>query len=1829
LDRFGNIGIGIGTAASTPKRPSVLARAFSRGGTSRAAHARLPDHSPSNPPLTVIHRSQPEPETLPPPPAFELDWRAVAAVLEAGAPGVDAAAVTTALVGLSETAAEGADGSSAPTAADERPLVFAHLSYDELRKAASAAPEGTPLRDADDAVVAAAEAHAEAEDPDKGEFCVTPALIAGLFRAFAETDEAAYREAVTARRTIAHDAAKAAHAAAAAAAEEAAAAAAAARETFEAQAREHAAAMAAWNQDDDEDDGPGPGPDPDALADADEQVRLAKDAATVARRAAAAAKAARSEPAEVTKTYALAEDFFSGVDGAEATPENAVRRLADLAAAGLPVIGLVNLARERIDASADANDANDAANDATTADGDVAGPEEDDEYPPLVSALMDAHARAVADSLEYDAPARLVAVLPLDFPRGEDVDAAALASATAATCGVAALAADEYAFWRAEADVARVPGDYAETVTRALARARAEHESRTNEGEKDAEDAEDAEASAEAEDAEASKTEAEQKTEATTKKTASLRQASPTAMDFVEHRAYARVLTGIPHERVTCAVVLDAMVTQVCASACDPEDVQRGSDVAAAEAARVAVSAALGALKLEHVPETRPGLGSCTRGTSRFGFGTTTRSFRAVGTGSMSMERTMDDAFTSRGAGFDESRGVQSATTRERDPLFPEGDVPDPLDEPENARVTLLHAGDAAAALRSTRAPGAFAATLAARPTLASVVTLDPDAVEAKMAALAHAPGARRAGMPPEPELDDDARGARKTALATFLATENERLERLVTLDAKASLAAAERRELMCAVVDRALPAGVRGDHGEEVRARRHWEPLTREAYAAAVGTCVASTGAMAVSEAYHAFEDALLVACHAAPSTERMDAAPYALNRAAPWCEFVGAFVAAFRAREASRARRDARDAERAARAADDEARRLETEASDLAAMDPAAREAREASDAAAAREAEEARRAAEEEEAAAWAWDGSDAGENDAGDEDGPSSDVISSEPDRDGRRWIVDAEGCARRRRTTLVPMASVAYSVEADASRACAENAATRRLYPSARGAAVVASPDGGVDVVVAGARLGLRLGDGGSGCRLVASLADQPGAAIVVARAPEDPPPPPPPEPAEAEEAEEGEEGEDGEDGEDGEGAKTDDAPAEDAAKPPKPVFVQYTSDVGLCVTVTTERVVMQSRVDHPLASLAAGSRPASLAGRVDADADVETSRAILPDGSTVRRTLGGSTEILRPDGNVARRDTENDAWIGTNARGIRWAQRDAYAYQPPPPTTDEGEEKGDDPNGDAPAEADESNEATDSSEQTEDPPRPGELVTPPATFVKPLSAATVIDPETRAWVTSREDLTLVVEHPDETTKETRGGSEEAPLSGGVFSPKTLSDTHEKTRTPPLRSLAVHADGTRVCRDAPAGCLWRVEKEGFATTHADAVTKDIAVDLGSGRVSVDADGVSCVALGANGSLGAICADVSGLVAFVPGDADVFETEREVDEAYEAASRLLYTPLARARRALRAAATPEGEARGGADVGAGDPDVDGAFIFDLRRGALRFVDEAARRKELGFVPFRRDASESKREREASDALGPSASVGTLAADPTDDADPLGDETLVESHPATPAAFLARAHEFRAACAFAELDPPPPPPPEADVSGEDVSGGEAGGGSDAEAASETEKASETDAAAPAEAPPDPETVAAEASSATTATLATTVAEDPAPEPVVIAAPLVPPRVFVAYPDQDEYFEVLSSDAFAAYRAERLADATCAAAAAPVSGPEAASGAVSHTFLTPLRPAPAPARADARARAVAEAARRRGGRAARRAQPARALRAGVPGGAGDARRAAHRGDG
>ena len=61
----------------------------------------------------------------------------------------------------------------------------------------------------------------------------------------------------------------------------------------------------------------------------------------------------------------------------------------------------------------------------------------------------------------------------------------------------------------------------------------------------------------------------------------------------------------------------------------------------------------------------------------------------------------------------------------------------------------------------------------------------------------------------------------------------------------------------------------------------------------------------------------------------------------------------------------------------------------------------------------------------------------------------------------------------------------------------------------------------------------------------------------------------------------------------------------------------------------------------------------------------------------------------------------------------------------------------------------------------------------------------------------------------------------------------------------------------------------------------------------------------------------------------------------------------------------------------------------------------------------------------------------------------------------------------------------------------------------------------------------------------------------------------------MFVVYPDQECYFEVLSERAFDAYSASRLADPTCTSSRALVAGPE--PDVTNHTFLTPTT---APAR-------------------------------------------------
>jgi hypothetical protein len=206
------------------------------------------------------------------------------------------------------------------------------------------------------------------------------------------------------------------------------------------------------------------------------------------------------------------------------------------------------------------------------------------------------------------------------------------------------------------------------------------------------------------------------------------------------------------------------------------------------------------------------------------------------------------------------------------------------------------------------------------------------------------------------------------------------------------------------------------------------------------------------------------------------------------------------------------------------------------------------------------------------------------------------------------------------------------------------------------------------------------------------------------------------------------------------------------------------------------------------------------------------------------------------------------------------------------------------------------------------------------------------------------------------------------------------------------------------------------------------------------------------------------------------------------------------------------------------------MDNAFVFDLGRGAVRFVDHAARRAEIdiGDGPRGRRAVAS----EASAAvfeLGPSISEARLGEDGVD-----GETTPHAA--ATPAQFVVTAKGgFRGACAFHELDPrsPPTPTPEA--------GGGEGHREETDAVASEPPASEKPAA---EVPPSPakSQVAPEPSGTTSNTVFGEHSQLSIFTPMTPAAPikasLVSPRVFVAYPDQDEYFEVLSFASFAKYR-------------------------------------------------------------------------------------------
>ena len=129
-----------------------------------------------------------------PPPRFDLDWRALAVVVEAGSPGVDAAAVQTALLSAPDEHVH-----------DGRTIVFGALSFEELRRDAADAEEDSPLHAVHVTILAHQESHVRlgrrtrtrANGPSP-----SPSAPSSRF-AKSRVDAAAHKAEVTAKRQAA------------------------------------------------------------------------------------------------------------------------------------------------------------------------------------------------------------------------------------------------------------------------------------------------------------------------------------------------------------------------------------------------------------------------------------------------------------------------------------------------------------------------------------------------------------------------------------------------------------------------------------------------------------------------------------------------------------------------------------------------------------------------------------------------------------------------------------------------------------------------------------------------------------------------------------------------------------------------------------------------------------------------------------------------------------------------------------------------------------------------------------------------------------------------------------------------------------------------------------------------------------------------------------------------------------------------------------------------------------------------------------------------------------------------------------------------------------------------------------------------------------------------------------------------------------------------------------------------------------------------------------------------------------------------------------------
>lgn len=170
---------------------------------------------------------------------------------------------------------------------------------------------------------------------------------------------------------------------------------------------------------------------------------------------------------------------------------------------------------------------------------------------------------------------------------------------------------------------------------------------------------------------------------------------------------------------------------------------------------------------------------------------------------------------------------------------------------------------------------------------------------------------------------------------------------------------------------------------------------------------------------------------------------------------------------------------------------------------------------------------------------------------------------------------------------------------------------------------------------------------------------------------------------------------------------------------------------------------------------------------------------MFADGSTMHKADGQFSE---PDG------ASISSWFGVTRAGRKWETPVKFPDAPEVAQEETTEEEGEQPSEEGEEEAAAEAQADDPGEVPEDSAdyqergeaaqeAPVEQAQPEPISLGTVSAATVIDPDTQARVTTRVDMVMIVENGDGTT------------------------------------IFTHADGTRVVTDDRQG-LWKVESEGY-------------------------------------------------------------------------------------------------------------------------------------------------------------------------------------------------------------------------------------------------------------------------------------------------------------------------------------------------------------------------------------------------------------------------------